>query len=310
MSSNSGSAVPTTRIKFPSFDLSTALEADHKARMAAEDAGELLDDGKVEYEDEEADKEARAEPVPAINSSPNRPSMSRNEKKYAKLTKRSRLKRAAEAVERVASRGVKPFVVELAKGALPIQLEDFNASSLPVSSSGWNANPCKKLSPGLQRVWKNLEALSTLSGLKLLRWDGQCVFCVFQLTESSQSSAEFLMGLREQHDGQWKLKLLLLLGIAVNPAPSPKHKNTAGVENLPPEQWDTATAMGGANHKTTKSLAEPTSMLCKSFFKTKQFGASQAFKIVRFFVSPAPSPVNTNGILPSSVQHLLSQELC
>lgn len=147
--------------------------------MAAEDAGEPLDDGEMEFEDEEADEEVHAEPSPPINLSNNAPSASRNRKKYAKLTKRSRAKRAAEAVERVVTRGVKPFVVELAKGALPLELEDFDSSSLPVSSSGWNANPRKRLSPGLQRVWKNLEALSSLSGLKLLRWDGECVQHIF-----------------------------------------------------------------------------------------------------------------------------------
>ncbi|KAJ4499944.1 hypothetical protein C8R41DRAFT_788018 [Lentinula lateritia] len=147
--------------------------------MTAEDAGEPLDDGEVEFEDEEVDEEVYAEPAPPTNLSNNPPLTSRRDKKYAKLRKRSRAKRAAEAVERVASRGVKPFVVELAKGALPLELEDFDASTLPVSSSGWNANPRKKLSPGLQRVWKNLEALSTLSGLKLLRWDGQaCIVLI------------------------------------------------------------------------------------------------------------------------------------
>lgn len=152
--------------------------------MVAEDAGESLDDGEIEFEDGEdevgegeADGEALAEPASRIDLSNNPPS-NWNRKKYAKLTERSRAKRAAEAVGRVASKGVKPFVVGLAKGATPIQLENFDASTLPVSSSGWNANPRKKLSPGLQRVWKNLEALSSLSGLKLLRWDGQYAACI------------------------------------------------------------------------------------------------------------------------------------
>ncbi|KAJ3859137.1 hypothetical protein EV359DRAFT_86763 [Lentinula novae-zelandiae] len=146
--------------------------------MAAEDAGEPLDDGEVEFEDD-IDEEVCVEPVPPIDLYNNLPSASRNDRKYAKLTKCSRAKQAAEAVERIMSRGVKPFVVELAKGALPLELEDFDASALPVSSSGWNANSRKKLSPGLQRVWKNLDTLSTLSGLKLLRWDGQsCIVLI------------------------------------------------------------------------------------------------------------------------------------
>ncbi|KAJ3870698.1 hypothetical protein F5051DRAFT_447288 [Lentinula edodes] len=178
MGSNPDNAIPTTHIKFPSFDLSSALESDNIARMAAEDAGEVLDDGEIEFEDGEADREidfedeeageeVRAEPAPPIDLSNNAPSASRKHKKYAKLTKRSRAKWAAEAVERVVTRGVKPFVVELAQGALPLELEDFDSSTLPVSSSGWNANPRKRLSPGLQRVWKNLEALSSLSGNEL-----------------------------------------------------------------------------------------------------------------------------------------------
>ncbi|KAJ3914221.1 hypothetical protein F5877DRAFT_83019 [Lentinula edodes] len=244
--------------------------------MAAEDAGEPLDDGEVEFEDE-VDEEVCMEPVPPADLSSTLPSASRNDKKYAKLTKRSRAKRAAEAVERVVSRGVKPFVVELAKGALPLELEDFDASALPVSSSGWNANPRKKLSPGLQRVWKNLEALSTMSGLKLLRWDGQC-YLLMPTTESSQSWAVFLMGLKGRNGGQWKLKLQLLLRVAVNQAPSLKHRNMAGAEILPRELLDMAMAMAGANHKTTKSPAGGTRMPCKSFFETRRFGASQAFK--------------------------------
>ncbi|GAW08725.1 hypothetical protein LENED_010806 [Lentinula edodes] len=170
MGSNLDNTVPTARIKFPSFNLSSALEADNNTRMAAEDAGEFLDDGEIEFEDEdegvneEVKQEACAESVFAIDPFNNSPSMSRNNKKYAKLTKRSRKKRAAEAVKRIASRGIKPFVVELAKGALPLELEDFDASTLPVSSSGWNANPRKKLSPGLQSFFG---------------WDGQsCVALV------------------------------------------------------------------------------------------------------------------------------------
>ncbi|GAW01128.1 hypothetical protein LENED_002707 [Lentinula edodes] len=190
MDSNFGNTVPTARIKFPSFNLSSALEADHKARMAAEDAGEPLDDGEVEFEDEEVEEEVYAEPAPPTNLSNNPSLTSRHDKKYAKLRKRSHAKRAAEAVERVASRGIKPFVVELAKGALPLELEDFDASTLPVSSSGWNANPRKKLSPGLQR-----------------------------------SLAAFLMGLRGRNGRQWKLKLQLLLCVAAKQASSLKHRN-------------------------------------------------------------------------------------
>ncbi|GAW07609.1 hypothetical protein LENED_009614 [Lentinula edodes] len=244
MGSNLGNAVPTACIKFPSFNLSSALEADHKARMAAEDAGEPLDDGEVEFEDE-VDEEVCMEPVPPADLSSTLPLASRNDKKYAKLTKRSRAKQAAEAVERVVSRGVKPFVVKLAKGALPLELEDFDASALPVFSSGWNANPRKKLFPGLQRSW-----------------------------------AVFLMGLKGRNGGQWKLKLQLLLRVAVNQAPSLKHRNMAGVEILPRKLLDMAMAMAGANHKTTKSPAGGTRMPCKSFFETRQFGTSQAFKTV------------------------------
>ncbi|KAJ3926343.1 MAG: hypothetical protein NXY57DRAFT_1043350, partial [Lentinula lateritia] len=138
MDSNFENTVPTARIKFPSFNLSSALEANHKARMAAEDAGEPLDDGEVEFEDD-VDEEVCAEPVPQSIFPTTFP---------------------------------RPPAMTGTKGALPLELEDFDASALPVSSSGWNANPRKKLSPGLQRVWKDLDALSTLSGLKLLRWDG------------------------------------------------------------------------------------------------------------------------------------------
>lgn len=148
--------------------------------MAAEDAGESLDDGEMEFEDggDEAEEEACAKPVSRNDHSPHPPSYSRNRKKYAKLMERSRAKQAAEGAGRVASRGIKPFVVELAKGAMPLELENFNASTLPVSLTGWTANPGKKLSPGLQRVWKNLETLSSVSGLQLLQWDGQYAACL------------------------------------------------------------------------------------------------------------------------------------
>ncbi|KAJ3753400.1 hypothetical protein EV360DRAFT_53524 [Lentinula raphanica] len=45
--------------------------------------------------------------------------------------------------------------------------------SLPVSSTGWTANSKKKLSPGLQRLWRNLELLSSVHGFELLEWDGE-----------------------------------------------------------------------------------------------------------------------------------------
>ncbi|KAJ3913417.1 hypothetical protein F5877DRAFT_83825 [Lentinula edodes] len=174
--------IPAARIRFPSFDLSATLEADNQARIAAEDAEESLDDGELEFEDE-ADEKTSKDPEPpcpnGLNPATPSASLSRKDKKQKALSKRSRAKRAAEAVERTKNHGLKPYVVELAKGAEPLQLKDFNAANLPVSSSGWNANPRKKLSAGLLKVWKNLDALSSLSGLKLLDWDGRtCIALV------------------------------------------------------------------------------------------------------------------------------------
>ncbi|KAJ3712276.1 hypothetical protein C8R42DRAFT_780664 [Lentinula raphanica] len=59
-------------------------------------------------------------------------------------------------------------------------LFNFDYSSLPVSNGGRNANPSEKLSPGLEiKRGMEIEALSSLSGLKLLAWDGERVSPMF-----------------------------------------------------------------------------------------------------------------------------------
>ncbi|KAJ3822042.1 hypothetical protein F5880DRAFT_1484931 [Lentinula raphanica] len=109
--------------------------------------------------------------TPFKGNAPTEPS--RRDKKLQTLKKRSRTKRVEEAVQRVSEHGLKPHAIELAHGAKPICLKAFDMHSLPVSATGWTANSRKKLSPGLQRVWKNLELLSSMNGFELLEWDGE-----------------------------------------------------------------------------------------------------------------------------------------
>ncbi|KAJ3718813.1 hypothetical protein C8R42DRAFT_643873 [Lentinula raphanica] len=189
--------------------------------MSVEDAEESLDDGELEFEDdgeieykdegledEDLEDPAEEEALPPVQT-PHEPytpafSRSRKRKQYSILTGRSRAARAIAARERISNLNVKPLVVELATKAQPLVLEDFNSSSLPVSNAGWNANPRKRLSPGLEKVWKDLKALSSLSGQKLLEWDGECML----KNGSIPFWAAFLVALEVQSDKLLKLKLL------------------------------------------------------------------------------------------------------
>ncbi|KAJ3718779.1 hypothetical protein C8R42DRAFT_643846 [Lentinula raphanica] len=159
--------------------------------MEAEDAGESLDDGENVFESSDEEENALEDGAEEENLSVsgaysegdlasvtpsegnNATGPSRRDKKLQKLTKRSRSKRVADAVKRISEHGLKPHAVELAHGAKPISLKAFDMCSLPVSATGWTANSRKKLSPGLQRVWKNLELLSSINGFELLEWDGE-----------------------------------------------------------------------------------------------------------------------------------------
>ncbi|KAJ3964385.1 hypothetical protein EV361DRAFT_979020 [Lentinula raphanica] len=185
-----------SQVRVPSFDLAEALENDHRARMEAEEAGEDLEDGELEFEGSEGEDEDEDEvkveregegegknegssvealaPTHRSSSTPaSPPSLSRCTKKKRALKERSRAKRVAEAVQRVSECGSKPHVLTVAQGAESLAVKDFDLHTLPVSSTGWCANPKHKLSPGLQRVWKNLEVLTSVHGLKLLEWDGR-----------------------------------------------------------------------------------------------------------------------------------------
>lgn len=106
-------------------------------------------------------------------------SLTKSQKKNLAKRVRERAKRADAAQHRKATNNLKPRAVQHARGAQP-SLIDFDASSLPVSSTGWTGvRSLGKLPAGLQRVWRNLAVLTGTKGLRLLAWDGEtCIVLV------------------------------------------------------------------------------------------------------------------------------------
>lgn len=146
--------------------------------MAAEDAGELfLMEDEYDYDDEdegEGEQEA-ANPSPIPETSPLSLASRKERRKHNKSSK-SRCKRIAKATQRDAECDLKPRAISNAQAANHIDLPAFDHASLPRSSSGWTGNPRIKLSPGLQRVWKDLDKLVGHKGFKYIAWDGRYVF--------------------------------------------------------------------------------------------------------------------------------------
>lgn len=165
------------------------MKDDNTARLEVEDLGLSLEDEDVEFEDEEdclLACTASSSPVTSLEASclpSNVPSPSQyrlpskrqpGSSKKAKKAAAARTKRAAAAQERKASGELKGHAIRIAQDATPVELKSFDTSSLPAASNGWTAYSRTKLSPGLQRLWRNLDALAE-SNLRLLDWDGECV---------------------------------------------------------------------------------------------------------------------------------------
>ncbi|KAJ3746986.1 hypothetical protein EV360DRAFT_76351 [Lentinula raphanica] len=274
---------PVAQIWLPSFDLCAALKADNNACMAVEDAEESLDDGELDFEDdgelgledeallhEELEDQAGEEALLPVqtphNSLTPAHSLFRKWKRYSILTRRSRASRASAAMERISNQNVKLFVVELAKKAHPLILKDFDSSSLPISKAGWNTNPCKKLSPGLEKLWKDLKVLSSLSGLKLLAWDGQsCVLLV-----DAQERVVAILGSvpHDSRGAEWQAVEAEATG-AVQQCHAASTFMKA--QQQEPQVWQSL--------KTIESLARQIKKPWKSCFETKLFDGSQASRI-------------------------------
>ncbi|KAJ3968521.1 hypothetical protein EV361DRAFT_829887 [Lentinula raphanica] len=164
-------------IKLSSFDLGSSLEEDGIRRAEAEDAGENFEDNEFEFEeiDEAISLETSLPPVSGSVSLPSErlPSQNRLQRKKASKQVKARLARQKNALQRKSQHGLKDHAVRVAQNASPVELEGFDATRLPVASSGWAGNHRHKLPPGLQRVWKDLELLRSNHGLHLLPWDGR-----------------------------------------------------------------------------------------------------------------------------------------
>ncbi|GAV98674.1 dna partial [Lentinula edodes] len=188
------SPTTTTRcLKFVQFDLSEALQEDGKCRIEVERQGLTLEDEEVEFEEveegggEENRGESTGLPNITLRSSPSNSSNSqcpslpkldsppstkqRASSKRNRKTAASRSKRATAAKLREGAAELKEHAIRVAQDAAPLALKDFDMSSLPAGFNGWTAAPTETLSPGLKKIWRNLDLLSR-SSLRLLEWDG------------------------------------------------------------------------------------------------------------------------------------------
>ncbi|KAJ3991101.1 hypothetical protein F5050DRAFT_1716362, partial [Lentinula boryana] len=156
-------------IKLDGYNLCAALEKDNAIRVEAEELGEDMEDGENEFEEFDL-----ATLQPSSNDAhpakvSNLPSVS--SKNLKKKTSKSRAKRAASAKAREDAGDMKPRAIRVAQHCTRVEIEDFDASSLPVSTSGWGAKPKTKLSSGLQRLWRSSNVLSSPE-LRTIKWDG------------------------------------------------------------------------------------------------------------------------------------------
>lgn len=202
--------MPTVRIKLNGFDLTAALERDHKARMAAEDAKEsFLVEDEYEFEDEEELTEPSSTTI-SPQPSPSNPSglnlTSRKERRKQDKAAKSRRNRVSNATQRKAECGLKPRAVSNAQAANYVNLPTFNHAFLPTSSTGWTGNPRVKLSPGLQRVWKDLSLLVGPKGFKYIAWDGwyEFLLSIISFLEIFVSTPTVLL---DKHD-----RIIVVLG--------------------------------------------------------------------------------------------------
>ncbi|KAJ3804826.1 hypothetical protein F5876DRAFT_82570 [Lentinula aff. lateritia] len=220
MSPASSLTTTTQYLKFQNFDLGRALEEDNNCRIEVERGGLTLGDEDVEFEEVEdcgADEnpgERSGLPNVPYRSSPSHPSNSlcpsfpqsdslpstspRASSKRSRKTAASRRKRATAAQARDAAADLKAHAVRVAQDSTPIELKAFDISSLSTSSNGWTASPTSKLSPGLKKIWKNLDLLST-SNLRLLDWDGVSRIV---LLDSSERVIAVLGGVPPASEGQ------------------------------------------------------------------------------------------------------------
>ncbi|KAF9065247.1 hypothetical protein BDP27DRAFT_1366503 [Rhodocollybia butyracea] len=166
-----------------------ALQNDNRVWMDAEDREEILDDEDVELEDVFLAKEdlgTPALPYLLALSRSRLPLLLSTQALVPNLRKKNLAKRVRECAKRSAAAQARKSTSDLkscamkhAQSATPVSLSDFDASSLPVSSTGWTGvRSLSQLSSGLQRIWRNLSVL-TQTGLKLLNWDGEaCIVLV------------------------------------------------------------------------------------------------------------------------------------
>ncbi|KAJ3990754.1 hypothetical protein F5050DRAFT_1716643, partial [Lentinula boryana] len=155
-------------IKLDGYNLCAALEKDNAIRVEAEELGEDMEDGENEFDEFDL-----ATLQPSSNGAhpakvSNLPSVS---SKNLKKTSKSRAKRAASAKAREDAGDMKPRAIRVAQHCTRVEIEDFDASSLPVSTSAWGAKPKTKLSSGLQRLWRSSNVLSSPE-LRTIKWDG------------------------------------------------------------------------------------------------------------------------------------------
>ncbi|KAJ3898323.1 hypothetical protein F5879DRAFT_994920 [Lentinula edodes] len=177
----------TRYLKFNHFDLESALKEDNTARVEVENLGLSLEDEDIEYEDEEDIITPCATSLPSVttleaNVNPSilptdsTPYASMNPQprssKRVKKVAAARRKCAIAAQRRQVNSELKEHAIRVAADATPIELKSFDTSSLPAASNGWTAYSRTRLSPGLQRLWRNLNVL-TASDLRLFDWDGE-----------------------------------------------------------------------------------------------------------------------------------------
>jgi len=139
--------------------------------MAKEDEGDYLDED-IELEDKEKAllPTSTAFHVPSFSTMPPEATPSPPIPPRRPRNAHQKAKRRAAAQARGAAGEIKPSATQHAQNAKPIKIKDFNASSLPVSSTGWTG---KQFTGGLGPVWRNLQALISMQGFKLLDWDGR-----------------------------------------------------------------------------------------------------------------------------------------
>ncbi|KAJ3925988.1 MAG: hypothetical protein NXY57DRAFT_1030433 [Lentinula lateritia] len=222
--SSASSLTTTSRcLKFFQFNLREALQVDNNCRIEVEREGWTLEDEDIEFEEvedsgaEENRGDSSSDPAVAVPSSHSvhsqseaptlprtdslPPTSERASSKRSRKTAASRRKRATAASARDAAAELKEHAIRVAQDSAPIELKAFDISTLPAGSNGWTASPTSKLSPGLKKIWRNLDMLSS-SSLRLLDWDGVSRIV---LLDSSDRIIAVLGGVPPGSEGEeWK----------------------------------------------------------------------------------------------------------